>query len=408
MYNFKEHIGSKYSYYHDFYDGLAAVEDKNHLWGFINTKGKEVIPCQYEYIKNFSEGLCAVRINYSEWGFINTKGKIVIPCKYIEVNEFNEGLAAVQNKDRLWGFIDKNGKEIIPCKYNWAHSFKEGLAAVEDKNHLWGFVDNKGKEIIPCQYAFVRDFCEGYAYVDNSTNDTTNNFIIDKNNNKYFNNYDNLGEIEFHEGMSQYWEEILKHPSLKDIKEIPDSLKYVARGGFINKQGDLIVPCIYGSIRNFSEGLAAVRNKYGQWGFIDKTGTVVIPYQYSMVKPFSEGYAAVAYEENKWVFIDKNGNKLFPLVCESVSSFHEGLAHIKYNNGDYYITPDLNIKIAFDCLYEATMQTESGEITIKANNKIDLLTKKIEVLEQQREILLEKILKEESDQDDEIKRNLKK
>lgn len=56
-----------------FYDGLAGVE-KTFRYGFVNTKGKLVIPAKYDEITPFKNGYARVRY-YGKWGYINTKGK---------------------------------------------------------------------------------------------------------------------------------------------------------------------------------------------------------------------------------------------------------------------------------------------------------------------------------------------
>ena len=74
----------------DFAFGIAAVE-KNSKWGFINEKGKIVIPMKYEYADYFNGKYAPVKYK-GKWYDINKKGKIirererdyeVIPANYI-------------------------------------------------------------------------------------------------------------------------------------------------------------------------------------------------------------------------------------------------------------------------------------------------------------------------------------
>ncbi|MBO7522558.1 MAG: WG repeat-containing protein, partial [Bacteroidales bacterium] len=46
--------------------------------------------------------------------------------------------------------------------------------------------------------------------------------------------------------------------------------------GFIDNTGKEVVPCQYEDAYDFSEGLAAVKNKNDLWGFIDETGKEVV------------------------------------------------------------------------------------------------------------------------------------
>lgn len=122
------------------------------------------------------------------------------------------------------------------------------------------------------------------------------------------------------------------------------------KGGYIDRQGRVVVAPRYDEVRPFSEGLAAVSID-GEWGFIDGSGTVVIAPQYARVGGFSEGLASAfvpAVEDDSGAslppgftsspgrrlhgFIDAKGQMVIPPVFESQSGypkFSEGLARVK-------------------------------------------------------------------------------
>lgn len=160
-----------------FRDGLASVEIDGKP-RYIDKTGKEVIPAgKYKIAYIFGEGLAKVNGNGQAWGFINTKGEEVIPIKYGNVENFSEGMAAFnmpyyQQKNHKLGYMDKTGKEIIPPRYDWAEDFSEGMAAVGNGEFKvmrrigkWGFVDKTGREIVPLRYDNVGRFSEGLAAV---------------------------------------------------------------------------------------------------------------------------------------------------------------------------------------------------------------------------------------------------
>ena len=63
-----------------------------------------------------------------------------------------------------------------------------------------------------------------------------------------------------------------------------------------------------------------------KFGFVDKNGNMVIPCEYGSAASFSEGYAAVSKDE-KFFFIDKNGKQAFPISYDCwIGSFHDGIA----------------------------------------------------------------------------------
>ena len=66
---------------------------------------------KYDYASDFSEGLAVVTCE-GEWGFVDKKGKEVIPLKYYGVEDFSEGLAAVNRWASGWWrieYVDKKG-----------------------------------------------------------------------------------------------------------------------------------------------------------------------------------------------------------------------------------------------------------------------------------------------------------
>ncbi len=141
-------------------------------WGFIDVKGKQVIPLKYSYVEDFSKGLSAVRIGRNrkeaKWGFIDRDGKVIIPILYDDAKSFSEGLACVR-KDNKWGYIDKQGDVVIPLSdYFRCSSFKEGRARVEkwvDRDSRIGFIDKNGKVVILIKYQSAMDFNNGLAHV---------------------------------------------------------------------------------------------------------------------------------------------------------------------------------------------------------------------------------------------------
>lgn len=96
-----------------FYDGLARFQYEEHgTFGYADKKPNTVIPPEFKAADNFSEGLaCVCRADL--YGFINTKGEEVIPCRYDYASSFGNyevGFALVR-RGALKCYIDHNGME---------------------------------------------------------------------------------------------------------------------------------------------------------------------------------------------------------------------------------------------------------------------------------------------------------
>jgi hypothetical protein len=298
--------------YDDFFEGVAAMNTlrKDH----IDSHGTAIDFSPYDVsgFSHFSEGLIPATTHggkVRKYGFIDHRGKLVIPTTFDGVGDFAESLAPVAMKGK-WGYIDHAGKVVIPTHFNLAESFSEGAARVilegpcnyigygpcansnpsilgfpeyksgRDSRYAacrYTFIDRQGIPLFPQKFLNAFDFSEGLAAAGDGT----------------------------------YW-------------------------GFIDKTGVFRIPPQFEYVGSFSEGLAKFRRNR-KWGYIDKAGRVVIPPWFENSDDFSAGAAVVGKLYYKVWFIDKLGKKLFGTDYEAASSFRLGLAHVNQGRDFAYI-----------------------------------------------------------------------
>lgn len=204
-----------------FSDGLLAVE-YNDRWGYVNNKGKMVIPAIYDGAAAFYDNIAIVKIDNKmqlidkkgklilskkydqlirdvssktitfsiegKYGLMNHKGEIILESLFDDIDYFYEGLAKVR-LGLKYGFINTKGERVIDVKYDGAKSFSQGLAAVK-LNDLWGYVDLEGEVYIKPLFAQAYDFNEyGVALVESDydgslalLNQKTKTLVIDDQN----------------------------------------------------------------------------------------------------------------------------------------------------------------------------------------------------------------------------------
>uniref|UniRef100_UPI001F1790F2 WG repeat-containing protein n=1 Tax=Brumimicrobium mesophilum TaxID=392717 RepID=UPI001F1790F2 len=165
-----------------FVNGYSVVsliaKDSRKYFGVINKKGRTIVPFIYESIGSRNgvfqeEKACVCASNESrqiKCGFVNLKGKIVIPLKYdgIFIN-YTDGISLVKGNNRIGG-INHLGDTVIPFIYSNAYEIRDGLVSVclsssDNKTGYWGIIDTTGKQIIPFLYSDIGYFNEKIAVV---------------------------------------------------------------------------------------------------------------------------------------------------------------------------------------------------------------------------------------------------
>lgn len=168
----------------NFQEGAASVQMDDAKWVLINRSGETMGEGRFDNIADFQGGLARVR-NFRDYGFIDPKGKIVVPVAFSAALPFSEELAAVylggsheqliigephrhfdprsphflylklpftgEETPRMsggkgWGYIDKHGAMVITPGFDFAGSFTGGLAEVR-KGDRHGYIDRSGKFI---------------------------------------------------------------------------------------------------------------------------------------------------------------------------------------------------------------------------------------------------------------------
>lgn len=235
-------------------------------YGYINTKGEEIIPAKFQYAARF-QGNYAIVKNNGKSGIIDKKGATVLPFVYdnilykhsFEFDQYNYDNAEVfyLSKNGKYGILDKKLKTIVAIEYDVISNFNEGYAYVK-KEGKYGFINKKGELVIPLEYDDAYPFTEGVAGVLKNGKwgyiDSQNNVKID---------FKLMGCVTpFSEGLAMY-----RKRNFNSGKGYYTSDKC----GYINKGGEEQIPTIYRTGEQFSEGVAVVTD-YNHNYLIDKNG----------------------------------------------------------------------------------------------------------------------------------------
>ncbi|WP_218081936.1 WG repeat-containing protein [Anthocerotibacter panamensis] len=169
------YLYDKYNFYHP-YDTETGTQ---HKAGFIDKRGKIVVPLKFDYACKFKKGIALVcphvyasktgsKANFDDrCGLLDKKGLYLVkPGRFTDITNFNEGLAVIRSKNKKYGYINEEGKLVIPAQFEKAYSFSESLAPVQlTKGGPNGYIDKAGKLVISYQFDKAYNFFDGLAIV---------------------------------------------------------------------------------------------------------------------------------------------------------------------------------------------------------------------------------------------------
>ncbi|MFT7898754.1 WG repeat-containing protein [Tenacibaculum ascidiaceicola] len=206
------------------------------LQGLVSINGEIVCKAKYQDIYFINDKKFFVVKNKDKYGFIDKKGKEVIPLIYEKVSfNINNDLIAAMKKDK-WGYINRKNKEVIPFVYDEAHAFLGGLALVR-KGNLYGSINKRNKVKIDFKLEPT-----GYPFY-------TNNLKLYKEDGKY-GFIDKKGKVKIKAKYDNAF------PFINELAYV----ELNGKAGYINKEGKEIIPIKYKQLWFESDGLIRFAN----------------------------------------------------------------------------------------------------------------------------------------------------
>lgn len=121
----------------------------------------------------------------------------------------------------------------------------------------------------------------------------------------------------------------------------------------------------YDFVNDNAFGVSLVK-KDGKYGYVNKDGDIVVPLQYDEAVTMVEGHATVRMG-SKWGYIDSLGKKITDIKFEDAMCFHEGLAACKLNGKWGYINAQGGVQLEF--IYENARSFQEGLAAAQNNRK---------------------------------------
>lgn len=132
----------------------------------------------------------------------------------------------------------------------------------------------------------------------------------------------------------------------------------IIKYGYVDYQGNQVIPCIYDRAFISGEHDSFVLEKDGKCGVVNNKGLTIVPFKWDNIADFSRGLAAVRIG-NKCGYININGDIVIPLEYEETRNFiGAGFASVKKDSKWGIIDIHNNVIVPFE--YDVTL-TSSNE-----------------------------------------------
>jgi hypothetical protein len=329
--------------------GIATVYDNGRM-GYIDTTGKLILPIAY-VTRDFSGSVGVFKdVESKTFKTIDKQGNVIRQYKNISsLHGFKNGrsvFAVLTNEGEKWGVIDLNGNIIIRGKYPYIEKISEKYYFVNNNKNGAGVINASGDTLIPLLYNinyidttdlhFIgyeknvgyaifsssgevkkfwgKEVYPEYSHIEGMPYFQKDSLIIIKNQwssinaktalvNLHLDTIVPMGKYnlsQINEGLVGFYDAVKAEKLNERV-----TMSQVAKCGFLNTRGEIVIPAKFDFAQYFTEGLCAVRQN-NKWGYINKQGMMVIPLQFDYALPFRKGYAKVQLKKDFFI-IDTSG-----------------------------------------------------------------------------------------------------
>ncbi len=251
------------SYRFGYYDGDGESDlvpfSKDKKYGFINSKGQEVIPAKYEYAYGFVEGMarvCAEGVlseygtyTNGKYGVILEDGTEILPANsyWVGGHVTGFGYCVFYNGSADKTLVDKFGN-VIKVDENGFAPIDADFILCEAKDGRKGIADRYGNMIIPL---------DNYSSIEK----VNNQFVID--NQKIVDaSGKTVYEASDNERIDAHFISIYKRSNLYRISVPSPENSWMRLYGFVNAYGKVVFEPIYTSLYDIGEGLIYAQKDY--------------------------------------------------------------------------------------------------------------------------------------------------
>jgi hypothetical protein len=146
--------------------------------------------------------------------------------------------------------------------------------------------------------------------------------------------------------------------------------------GYVNAQGQVVIPPQFEGVKKFSEGMAGVKRDGGGWGYINLKGEELISAQFDEVGDFFRGFAIVK-KGGKSTIINKDGDSVlkdaYDRICLTDDNYY-----LTENGGKYGMVNPIGQEITLP-IFDDIRREEYDKILVRLQGRYGVINEKGEI-----------------------------
>lgn len=288
---------------------------KNAKSGVLDLQGKEILPIQYDELS--INGIYIYTKNENEEKCFDITGTEIEGKQYKSMNKIDNGkYYLVIDENSLYGLLNQERKTLIESKYSYLEYLFEDYFIAYDKE--LGIINSNDEKIVEFKYDVLSKIEDSNVVQAKDISKNTvelfskemkslgifKNAVITKIDNYIEVNYENYTKYFNLDGKELLNTEVYYNNKLFSVENN-------GKWGFKDKNGDIVIECVYDKVTEFNQyGFAGI-NKDGKWGVIDANKDIILDpvYEFEDInsKPFFikeyyrvyYGYGSIYYTKLK-------------------------------------------------------------------------------------------------------------
>lgn len=353
----------------------------DHKWGYINARGKLIVPPRYEQIahedlpwhgKSILSESSDFRLveNDQKLGLIDPAKNEVLSTNYKEIKPLSASFFMVEI-DSLYTVVNRDENVLLNERFENIHLLGHSKSKAQNyfsvkQGNYWGVYNDSGQPILPISYdtiCFI-DAGRGYFKVKKGTDKLWG--LVDLNDKLIF-PYTYLNIDAYHDnfiatykmtGRWEAWDSLgarILQPEWSTFKPLNQHLMLISRGGSRN--------CLYAfaqkdtiPLENNYKAIDSLDARFvkfkinGRWGILDSLGQQVLGPTYISIRAGTDGFYRV-FDLNRWGLYDMKKGLILSCEYTNILDFQGRYAIVYKREGAGII--DIKMKEIIPPIYDS-------------------------------------------------------